>query len=237
MGRVVVDGTEVELPKTVAQCSMFRQWAKCVNDGQRMRVKGVELTSLDYPSVAKDNRQFIAEMPPSFVGLRVDAKCSVSDRKLYPLVFLRGCSYTLIPIVTVKETGTRYVVMTVSPCIPAAHMSYTQLPVGSFDPNGEFVGSDAQELKKAGFLELHQKHLSPVASVTSAPSSTDESVELFTANREVKQSWVDAAEVKYSKGERNGALTSLVVVELQHAWRRTTDARTLAALARVDSMH
>ena len=227
-GKGSVDATKL------ATCSLFRQWLAHATAHKLINVKSVTFAQADYPSITEGLLPYV-DIPASFVALDVDADNVATGAKLFPHVFLRGSTATLVPIVEDETTGVRYVVFYVSPSIPTCDLQYADLPRGSFDAEGDFIGNAAQELKHAGISKLALDRMQPLPSLFSCPATTEERVDLFLLHRVVTTQWLERALVTYKTGQRDGDMATLRIEPLSQAWRKTKDVRSIAALAKAEA--
>ena len=229
---VVLQGDVPRDVDAVRKSAMYRSWEASLHKSGALALKSVDVLCVDYPGLSRDTADHV-HSHPSAALLKVDAGNGCPPTHLY----LTGRdSVGVLPLLTCGASRAQFVVLYVSPRVSAGDLSYADLPGGSFDPSGNFIGTAAQELKLAGLgdINVNSDQLTPLAPALVSPATTDEVLQIFLSEHTVTPEWLDAALVRYGRGDRDADMCSLKLVPFQKAWRATRDARTICAIARAE---
>ncbi|KAJ9452104.1 Nudix hydrolase 14 [Diplonema papillatum] len=229
---IPVSGREGADWQMVLESSCFKNWVQRVAAGNEMNLDAVAITGVDYPTVPQAAAGFVHTMP-SVVSMRAHCTKKNVPTQLPGSIVLRGESVTVLPLLRANEgTSGVYAAFVVNPCVPHATGSFVELPRGIFDPTGQYVGAASQELKRVGLTGLHATRMKKLKTLFASPAVSDDSATLYVHETTLPEQELEALRLRYSRPERkDDTIMTLFVVDLSSAWRATTDARSLAALA------
>lgn len=159
-----------------------------------------------------------------------------------------GMLVMLIPDDAPPGSDERYVVLTVQPRIPAASLSFAELPAGMVDDEGSFKGAAAKEIQEELGITIHEDDLTCLSDMAGpAPQDVDEGlaaamfpsaggcdehVTLYSHERRIPRDQLREWSGRLTGLRSQGEKITLRVVPMKDLWREgARDAKALGALA------
>eukprot|EP00756_Hemistasia_phaeocysticola_P060547 Hpha_TRINITY_DN4119_c0_g1::TRINITY_DN4119_c0_g1_i2::g.194641::m.194641/K18447/NUDX14; ADP-sugar diphosphatase len=221
----------------------FARWLGRMREQADLSVEEIIVDAVDMPPVPPSHAS-LAGVRPGFAAMRVSAMCVRSGVKIPPLVLLRGQACSVLVVLRAGEE--EFALLTVAPRFAVGHSDLAEVPCGSFDPAGNFVGQAAQELKEEGRLTgLHKADMlrlgpardeSGPEGLYSAPHATDERVEVYLWKKEVLPEYIQSSRKRLNGKRSDGDMMTLLLAPVNEAWKETPDARSLAALSLYENL-
>ncbi|OAA79748.1 NUDIX family hydrolase [Akanthomyces lecanii RCEF 1005] len=166
---------------------------------------------------------------------------------------LRGPSVAML-VMLIPDDATdeeeRYVVFTVQPRVPAASLSFVELPAGMVDDAGNFKGVAAQEIQEELGITIAEDELTCLSDLAAVadeeageeedlaramfPSAggCDEHVTIYSYERKVSRSELQSWSGRLTGLRDRGEKITLKIVPMKDAWKAgARDAKALGALA------
>lgn len=178
---------------------------------------------------------------------------NAAGERLPASALLRGPSVAmllmLIPDDVPENSDERYVVLTVQPRIPAASLSFVELPAGMVDDHGSFAGAAAQELQEECGIEIRESELVCLSELAAGPAGEDggeglaramypsaggcdEFITIYSHERRVPRGQLKEWSGKFTGLRSHGEKITLKLVPMVELWREgARDAKCLAAVA------
>jgi ADP-sugar diphosphatase len=213
---------------------LFKNWLNSVSDG--ILIYSVEIVSIDY----KPNGE------PIFAKLSVRAfEGSKSGRQIIPdVVFLRGGSVAILPILVSQETGKKYVVFTSQIRLPVGE-ELLEIPAGMLDQDKNFVGVAAKEFREEIGIAItpadltaltpdHGGHMLPVTfpkGIAVSPGACDETMRFYLFRKTLSQVEIDGLQGQLTGNREEGESICLKIVELERVASNTRDSKFFCAYA------
>jgi ADP-sugar diphosphatase len=234
--RVMIFGsTTTTTEELLSFCSslLFNDWAQGISPN--IAIEAITVVSVDN----RPNGQAI------FAKLAVTAK-DKTGRKLPGVIFLRGGSVAILPILTAKENGQKYVVFTEQYRLAVGDDALVEIPAGMLDGSGDFVGVTAKEFEEEIGIPLKNDELIPLSPILEledemrtpyskgiviSPGACDEVMRFFLFERELPLAEILALKGKLTGNREEGELIKLRIIELDNVTRFTRDAKFYAAYA------
>ncbi|ETN39990.1 uncharacterized protein HMPREF1541_04265 [Cyphellophora europaea CBS 101466] len=191
-----------------------------------------------------------------FLMMKTVVKNEKDKQPLAGTVFLRGGSVAILMILRPEEdedNDERWVVMTQQPRVPAASLTFYEIPAGMIDDSGTFSGAAAKELYEETSLEVPVSELKNMTKLAlknaklalkdaqgseehlqkamyPSPGGCDEYIALFLWERTMPR-----IEINELRGKLSGVDSEKIKVKLvryEELWKEgARDAKTLAAWA------
>ncbi|CAE7188883.1 hypothetical protein PTTW11_07391 [Pyrenophora teres f. teres] len=147
-----------------------------------------------------------------------------------------------------------HVLLTLQPRIPAATLSFTEIPAGMLDASGNLAGKAAQEIGEEAHLTVHHTELlnmselalsSDASTSTStnetsglrnamypSPGACDEFIPLFLCQKRLTSRHMEWLKGRATGLRGEGERITLKLVKLSELWKMAArDGKALAALA------
>ncbi|KAI9810316.1 MAG: hypothetical protein M1826_003653 [Phylliscum demangeonii] len=235
----------------------FAQWVHTLGHSLRLQETDAahpfhaapyRLRSIDVQAV-----DFFGGDRPGFVKLKADVTNDQGER-LPGSVFLRGGSVGMLVILQPEDVPAssereKHVVLTRQARLPAASLSFLELPAGMIDDGGNFAGAAAKEIHEELGLDLDPSQLTDLtrlavpatepttgeglqAAMYPSPGGSDEFVALFLHQRRVPRRQLRDWQGKLTGLRAHGEKITLSLVPLELLWREGgRDSKALAAWA------
>lgn len=153
--------------------------------------------------------------------------------KIAGIVFMRGGSVAILVVISCKDDGKEYTILTTQPRVPTGKHALEELPAGMLDGSGDFVGVAAKELKEETGLSVNKADLVDMTKNAGGPmypsaGGCDEAISLFLYKVTMSRSEVDALCGKCTGVIEAGEKIKLKVIETRDIWK-VRDAKALSA--------
>lgn len=155
---------------------------------------------------------------------------NVNGIPLPGIVFSRGNSVAVLPVLKLKDTTHRYVICTEQYRVPAGK-KMIEIPAGMMDLAGSFVGVAAKEMAEETGIIMTQKELIELTPSLVFPSigACDEGMKIMYYTKEVT-----ASELAALNGKITGSVEENEVIQLRlvpyEELHTISDMKTLTAL-------
>ena len=197
--------------------------------------------------------------------LKLQAEISNDDGQELPgSIFLRGGSVSMLVVLRPSDVNperSEYedeacVILTVQPRIPAASLSFVELPAGMIDQEGNFKGTAAKEIEEELSVKIEEhelidltklaleEHPAPAGesgktlkeklqlAMYPSPGGSDEYMPIFYCSKHVARDQLQSWEGKMTGLREHGEMISLRVVKLRNLWwAGARDSKCLSAYA------
>ena len=219
---------------------LFQNWVDSIHPD--ITIKSVMMVSVDF----KKNNQ------PMFAKLSVEA-CGKDGTLILPdVVFLRGNSVAILPILTVAQTGEKFVILTKQVRLPVGESELAEIPAGMLDHNNSFVGVAAKEFEEEVGMKMRPEDLIPLTPepvgcrqlipfekpIAISPGACDEGMRFFLFQKEVSEAEIRELQGKLTGNKAEGESICLMIVPFDKVPYVTRDAKFFCAygLARLQGL-
>lgn len=188
-----------------------------------------------------------------FIKLKAEVSNDKGE-KLPGSVFLRGGSVGMMLVLQPDDVAQdsedeKQVILTLQPRIPAGSLSFAELPAGMLDDSGTFAGGAAKEIKEETGLEIEEKELINLTSLTLSNLKTgeeeklqegvypsaggcDEFIPIFLWQKRVPRNTLKEWQGKLTGLREEGEKITLMLCPLKDVWKQGgRDAKVLSGLA------
>lgn len=205
----------------------FKDWVKSIDP--RFNIMYIVFQSVDF-----DDRKI--DKPVRFIKFYA---CVVdgSDGPLGGIVFMRGGS---VVILTVLECdGNEYTILTMQPRFPSGIFSFPEIPAGTMEESGNFVGGAARELREEAEIEVKLEDLIDLTQliygdnfkgVYTTVGGSDEFLRIFCYRIKVDSNYLEELEGKCTGLDSENEQIQLKVIPLRNLVLEAPDAKSLSAL-------
>jgi len=187
------------------------------------------------------------EQPGGFI--KISAKITNKNNNQLPgIAFLRGGSVAVLIILWPEdEPEERYVVMTVQPRIPAASLTFWEIPAGMLDGESDkLIGKAVKEVEEETGLRIPVHELcnltelalgetlvqSAQRAMYPSPGGSDEFIPLLVWEKSMPRMDIVDLQDKLTGNRRQGEMITVKLVQYEDVWKEGgRDAKTLAAWA------
>ena len=195
---------EFDLPLgQIVESPLFLKWAR--NLDPRFTVREVEIQSVD--------------MFGSHIGfLKIKADVVDHEGNFIPgIAFLRGGTVVMLPILECE--GKEYTILTIQPRIPTGKFDSVELPAGTMDGSGSFVGKATAEIEEETGLVFSENELVDITPdegpVFFSPGGSDEAARFFFVRKQVNPDFLTKLEGKCTGVAEEGEQIVLKVIPLE----------------------
>jgi 8-oxo-dGTP pyrophosphatase MutT (NUDIX family) len=169
-------------------------------------------------------------------------------------IFMRGGSVGMLMILRPKDTSDeRWVIMTEQARIPAASLSFLEIPAGMIDDRTkDFKGAAANEIEEETGLKINRDHLLDMtelalrgspnpenlkAAMYPSPGGSDEFIALFLWEQEMERLEIESLREKLTGDKKQGEMITLKLIPYGDLWKvATRDAKMMVAWALYESL-
>lgn len=212
---------------------LLQNWGDSVS--KDITIQSITVVSIDYKSNGE----------PIFAKILVIAN-DFKGNKLPGVIFLRGGSVAILPILTAKETGEKYVVFTTQTRLAVGECSLLEIPAGMLDGNGDFVGVASKEFEEELGISIKKSDLTHITprkrqddlfgisfsrGIFVSPGATDETMEYFLYQKTMPEKKIRKLHGAVTGNEDEHESIKLTVAQLYTAPKLTSDAKFYVALA------
>ena len=235
-GKIEIEGTGDMKKKQVlnlVRSPVFDNWAGSLS--RHIKVEHITVASIDYKSDGK----------PLFAKLTVKA-FNEEGRRLPGVVFLRGGSVAILPILISKETGKMYVIFTVQARVAVGRSNLVEIPAGMLDGSGNFSGIAAKEfeeeigfkIKTTDLIDLTPENpesnpakMSFPRGMFVSPGAMDETIRYYLFVKTMRTKQIVRLRKKLTGNAKENESIRLMVTSLEKAPRVTSDSKFFCAIA------
>ncbi|MDD5165045.1 MAG: NUDIX domain-containing protein [Candidatus Pacebacteria bacterium] len=227
-------GLEVAERTKFLNCSLFVNWVNCLDS--RIRLERVKIVSVDY----KPNGDAI------FAKLSVTAfdDNRIGKQIIPDVIFLRGNSVAIFPILISKETGQKYVVFTEQVRLPFGGQ-LVEIPAGMMDQEKNFIGVAAKEFKEEIGIAItaedltaltanrpfHQPPLMFPRGIAVSPGVCDEMMQFYLFRKTLPQADIEVLQGALTGNQNEGESICLKIVPWEDVPSATCDGKFFTAYA------
>ncbi|GAM23497.1 hypothetical protein SAMD00019534_066720 [Acytostelium subglobosum LB1] len=214
--------------QTAVNAPNFQKWIKKMDKQDQLKVNSILIQSIDMfgPNVG-------------FLKFKAEVHALPEKRPVPGIIFCRGGSVAILVILTSKETGKEYSLLTVQTRVPAATFAYSEIPAGMLDGSGHFAGVAAKEMKEETGIDVTEDRLIDMTKLAfgdsaegmyPSPGGCDEFIRLFLFRDTLEQAKIDELQNKLTGCLSENESITLHVVPFDELWRRSPDGKTLSSL-------
>ena len=196
------------------------------------------ITTLDKRFVvSKITLQNVDMFGPRVGFIKFSADATFDNEKIPAIVFMRGRSVAILPVLTVvnNNTSNRFVICCRQARFPVGkHL--LEIPAGMMDDSHSFVGTAAKELKEETDITITEDELIDLTNesgnpdgIYPSPGGCDESISLMLYQKTVPQSFIDIFKGKITGNieEHEKIYLELIPYEELH---KSADMKALSAM-------
>lgn len=111
-----------------------------------------------------------------------EAYSKIHGQRVPGIVFMRGGSVGVLPVLIDEKTAEKYIVLTEQARVPVGKASFLEIPAGMLDENGDVVGVAVQEMAEETGISLKRSDLCSLGSYYTSPGAAT-SFYLYTTRR------------------------------------------------------
>ncbi|EFA83236.1 hypothetical protein PPL_04026 [Heterostelium album PN500] len=214
--------------ETALSAPNFVKWTKRMETQDKLKVNSIQVQSID-----------MFGKNVGFLKFKAEVVALPENRPVPGIIFCRGGSVAILVILTSKETGRQYSVLTVQSRVPVARFAYSEIPAGMLDGSGHFVGVAAKEMKEETGIEVTEDKLVDLTQLAygdtaegmyPSPGGCDEFIRLFLFRDTLEQSKIDELQNKCTGALEENESITLDIVPLEDLWKKSPDGKTLSSL-------
>lgn len=200
----------------------FREW--CEEIDENLDVRGLTVQSVDYFGARIGFLKFSAEAYSKIHGQRVPG-----------IVFMRGGSVGVLPVLIDEKTAEKYIVLTEQARVPVGKASFLEIPAGMLDENGDVVGVAVQEMAEETGISLKRSDLCSLGSYYTSPGGSDELLSLYYTERSVSKDFLENLAGRLTGvGPHERIIVRLT--KLTGSLEKLTDGKSLLAILLYDRL-
>ena len=238
--RVMIHGNDVDVVFNYSKDAELFEWIQafvpfaswCKNVDKHLDVHKITIQSADRFSPAAGFVKFNAEIY-AYNGKRVPS-----------IVFMRGGSVAMLPIITNVDTGQVMTILTKQIRVPTGIRDFLEIPAGMVDGSSNFVGFAAKELKEELGVTVAEKDLFDLTKfiygnshIGAYPSAggCDEFIRIFFYERKIDNAelarWQEGIDKKIYGNAEEGEVITLKIIPFDRLLFEAPDMKALSALA------
>lgn len=200
----------------------FREW--CEGIDENLDIRKLTIQGVDYFGTRIGFLKFAAEAYSKIHGQRVPG-----------IVFMRGGSVGVLPILVNEQTAEKYVVLTEQARVPVGKASFLEIPAGMLDENGDVMGVAMQEMAEETGISLKRSDLHSLGSYHTSPGGSDELLALYYTEKSVTKTFIEELSGKLTGA---GAHERIIVriAKLNGLLEKLTDGKSLLAILLYDRL-
>ncbi len=240
LGRVFFVGGMEDVAKRDQFVSsiLFTNWIRSLSE--KITIQSVIIASIDY----KPNGDVI------FAKLSVKAFNGPNHEIRPNVVFLRGGSVAVLPLLVSLETNQKYIIFTKQVRLPVGEVELVEIPAGMLDGDNNFAGVAAKEIQEETGIIIAPDDLTPLTpdvaipelgplsfprAIAVSPGACDETMRFYLFTKIMPQADIDALTGKLTGNKEEGESICLWIVPFEQAAQVTRDGKffTAYALARL----
>ncbi|MEK7641658.1 MAG: NUDIX domain-containing protein [Patescibacteria group bacterium] len=225
-----IDSPEVSI---FGGSALFQRWIDSIHPD--ITIKSVTMVSVDFKA---DNK-------PIFAKLSVEAHGKDGKRILPDVVFLRGDSVAILPILTILGSDEKFVILTSQVRLPVGDPELVEIPAGMLDQSSNFIGVAAREFEEEVGMRLDPAELIPLTPdpvgctqlipfekpIALSPGACDEGMRFFLFRKEVSGDVIKELQGKLTGNKDEGEMICLLILPLEQVPYRTRDGKFFIAYA------
>lgn len=195
----------------------FREW--CEKIDENLDIRSITVQGVDYFGTGIGFLKFVAEAYSKIHGQRVPG-----------IVFMRGGSVAVLPILINEQTAEKYVVLTEQARVPIGKASFLEIPAGMLDENGDAVGVAMQEMSEETGISLKRSDIHSLGSYYASPGGSDELLTLYYTEKPVAATFIKELEGRLAGA---GVHERIIVriAKLDDLLDKLTDCKSLLAIS------
>lgn len=200
----------------------FCEWCEGVDEN--LDIRSLTVQSVDYFGTRIGFLKFSAEAYSKIHGQRVPG-----------VVFMRGGSVAVLPILINDQTGEKYIVLTEQARVPVGKASFLEIPAGMLDENGDLIGVAMQEMAEETGISLKRSDLHSLGSYYTSPGGSDELLALYYTEKSVSKDFIDGLAGKLT-GVGPHERIVVRITKLARSLEKLTDGKSLLAILLYDRL-
>lgn len=227
---VVVEGLPEDELKVFCNSILFQNWVNSVD---------VEFTILKIKVLSVTRKH---NGDPIFAKLDVEAY-GTHDQRLPGIVFLRGGTVAILPIISSAQTGQRYIIFTEQARLAIGKSAFLEIPAGMLDGHGNFAGIAAKEFEEEVGISLKIENLTKLTpdscpkGIAVSPGACDETIRYYLFETSLPEEEINTLKGKATGNSDEQESIRLKVVPIKDALKVTSDSKFFTALALMTVFH
>jgi len=147
------------------------------------------------------------------------------------IVFSRGHSIAVLPVLTNIITKQKYVICCQQPRMAAGKIK-CEIPAGMMDGDGNFIGVAAKEMKEETGLDITTKELHDLSNSLMYPSigGCDEGIRFMFYKKEVTSDFLDHLNGKITGNFEEGEVIKLKLIKYEDMHIECDDMKAMTAM-------
>lgn len=227
---VVVEGLQEDDLRVFCASLLFQNWVNSV--GTEFVIRLIKVLSV----TKKHNGE------PLFAKLDVEVY-GPDDQRLPGIVFLRGGSVAILPIISSAQTGQRYIIFTQQARLAIGQSAFLEIPAGMLDGNGNFAGIAAKEFEEEVGIALKTENLTKLTpdscpkGIAVSPGACDETIRYYLFETSLSEDEINALREKVTGNANEQESIHLKIVPIKDALKVTSDSKFFTAIALMTMFH
>jgi ADP-sugar diphosphatase len=228
-GEITITGSPEYGREHFLGSKLFVNWRDSLNSD--LEIRAIRIVSVSYKS----------NTDPIFAKLNVTAYYR-GNQIIPDVVFLRGGSVAILPILVSAQTGAQYVVFTKQVRLPVGD-ELVEIPAGMLDGDRNFIGVAAKEFREEVGISITPSDLidlTPIQAhdsqpfvfpkaIAVSPGACDETMNFYLFRKKMPQAEIDVLKGKLTGNKEEHESICLMVVELEKAPHLTRDGKFFSA--------
>ena len=165
-----------------------------------------------------------------FVKVKITA--TFNGKPVAGIVFLRGDSVAVIPILKCSSTKQRYVVCCIQPRMPDGRVK-VEIPAGMMDGKKNFVGIAAKEMAEETGIEMKEADLidiSPNGKLCPSIGGCDEKIKYYAYIKDVTPEFLAELDGKIAGNFEEGEIIKLKLIKYENLHIECDDMKAMTAM-------
>lgn len=164
-----------------------------------------------------------------------EAYSKIHGQRVPGIVFMRGGSVGVLPVLIDEKTAEKYIVLTEQARVPVGKASFLEIPAGMLDENGDVVGVAVQEMAEETGISLKRSDLCSLGSYYTSPGGSDELLSLYYTEKSVSKDFLENLAGRLTGvGPHERIIVRLT--KLAGSLEKLTDGKSLLAILLYDRL-
>jgi hypothetical protein len=221
---VTAEDFDVDVMTKALEAKPLHEWANSIASEERIEVSSIHIQSADLfglfgPTVG-------------FITCKVNARIGNEDRS--GIVFMRDSAVAVLMVL--QHYNEKFTVLVRRARVPVGISDFAEIPAGTIDENGKFAGIAAEHMEERARIEIGENELIDMSfmafghrypGVFPSPEAVHEHRSIYLYQRNVTSSELEDLRANLC-GQHHDNI-QFEVVPLDQLWRRSPDAKALAA--------
>ena len=181
--------------------------------------------------ITKITMQSVDMFGPRIGFLKFQVFGTFNGKPVPGIVFSRGNSVTILPVLTNIETKEKYVICCQQPRMAAGKIK-CEIPAGMMDDNNCFIGVAAKEMKEETGIEITQMDLLDLSNSLMYPSigGCDEGIRFMFYKKEVTPKFLEELNGKITGNFEEGEVIKLKLIKYEDMHKECDDMKAMTAM-------